>query len=144
MGAALPSIVQMPAGTAEGERATVADMISASDPSTAKAQEPPAAVAPFAALVGKAPQAAAKPEVEDSGLTASAASDSSTGTSSGGESASDVEDTEEERSNPVAAGSGLKTAQPAVVSAAEPAVPQATDSKEAKPPKGRFMGLWGR
>ena len=144
MGAAGFSIAQKLASTAEDVRANAADGVSASDPSTAMAQEPPAAVAPSAALPGEVPQAAAKPEVEGSSVIASAASGSSTGTSSGEESASDVEETKEERSNPVAAGSGLKTAQPAVVRAAGPAVPQATDSEQANPPKGRFRALWGR
>ena len=141
MGAALSSVVQMPARTAEDVRADVADANSASNPSTAMAQEPPAAVAPSAAVPGKAPQAAAKPE--GFSLAASAASGSSTSTSSGEETASDVEESEGQRSNPVAAGSGLREAQPAVIKAAEPMVPQPIDSKQVNPPQGRFR-LWGR
>ncbi len=143
MGAALSSILQKSAGTAEDVQATVAEAITAGDDGAAMAQEPPAAIAPSAAVAGKGPEAAAKPEVADSSPAASAASGSSAGTSSGEESASDVEGTEEERGNPVAAGSGLTTAQPAVVRVAGPTVSQATDSKDANPPKGRFK-LWGR
>ena len=79
-GAALSSIVQMPASMAGDVRANTADASSAREPSTAMAKEPPAAVAPSAALAGKAPQAIAKPEVEDASVPASAASSSSTGT----------------------------------------------------------------